>query len=130
MVNNHWGRIINISSIFGIRGVDRNLPYTVSKHGLSGLTKTIAKEYARMGITCNEICPGPIDSEMIRRIAADKFREEGVNPQEYLSELENEIPAGRLSKVEDVTSLCVFLASKDAQYINGVSIPVDGGLTC
>ena len=59
MMNRGWGRIINISSIYGLLGTERNLPYTVSKHGMSGMTKTVAREYGQSGITCNEICPGP-----------------------------------------------------------------------
>ena len=68
MIKKNWGRIINISSIYGLHAAENYLPYNVSKHALSGLTKTIAKEYAKYGITCNEICPGPINSEMVRRI--------------------------------------------------------------
>lgn len=60
MLEQKWGRIINVSSIYGLVGAENNLPYNVSKHAMTGLTKTIAREYASNGITCNEICPGPI----------------------------------------------------------------------
>ena len=59
MIRQEWGRIVNISSIYGLRAIEQRLPYAVSKHALSGLTKTIAKEYGQHGITCNEICPDP-----------------------------------------------------------------------
>ena len=69
MVRENWGRIVNISSIYGLRAVETNLPYTVSKHGLSGLTKTVAREYGAHGITCNEICPGPMKSRLLLSLA-------------------------------------------------------------
>jgi 3-hydroxybutyrate dehydrogenase len=59
------------------------LPYNASKHALSGLTKTVAKEYASYGITCNEICPGPIESELMERIARDRERESGISREDY-----------------------------------------------
>ncbi len=123
MIERKWGRIINISSIYGLRGCERNLPYTVSKHGLSGLTKTVAKEYASLGITCNEICPGPIESELLGRIAS-YYKQE---PADFDAELASEIPAQRLATPEDIAATAIFLASPAASYVNGVSIPVDGG---
>ncbi|MDA1051798.1 MAG: SDR family NAD(P)-dependent oxidoreductase [Planctomycetota bacterium] len=77
MIAQGWGRIVNISSIYGLRGTEDNLPYTVSKHGLSGLTKTVAHEYADRKITCNEICPGPIQSELMERIAKRDTSDQG-----------------------------------------------------
>lgn len=127
MMQKHWGRIINISSIYGLRAVEGNFPYTVSKHALSGLTKTIAKEYAGYGITCNEICPGPINSDMIRRIAIRETATTGSAPEAYLKDLCNEIPAGRLAEPQEIASLALFLASPDAGYLTGTSIPLDGG---
>jgi NAD(P)-dependent dehydrogenase (short-subunit alcohol dehydrogenase family) len=96
MVKRKWGRIVNISSIYGLRAVEGNCPYTVSKHGLAGLTKTIAREYAAYGITCNEICPGPIDSNMMRTIAK---RSSSGSVEDYFKEVCEEIPARRLYEV-------------------------------
>ena len=87
---------MNISSIYGLRAVEGNCPYTVSKHGLAGLTKTIAREYAAYGITCNEICPGPIDSNMMRTIAK---RSSSGSVEDYFKEVCEEIPARRLYEV-------------------------------
>ena len=126
MLEKGWGRIINISSIYGLRGIEGNLPYTVSKHGLSGLTKTIAKEYGKVGITCNEICPGPIDSDMMRRIAQRNAASQ--TEQQYFAEVNDMIPAGRMARPNEIAELAVFLASEAAAYINGASIPIDGGL--
>jgi len=128
MMSRGWGRVINISSIYGIRAVEQNLPYTVSKHGLAGLTKTIGREYAEFGITCNEICPGPITSRLMERIAE---RESDGSPdaiQTYLAGVADSIPAKRLATPEDVANLAAFLGSDYAAYINGVSIPLDGAL--
>ncbi len=125
-----FGRIINISSIWGLRGADDNLPYTVSKHGMSGLTKTVAKENASFGITCNEICPGAIDSELINGMAIGNQKRTGQSVNDYFKEIKDEIPAGRLAKPEEIANLAVFLASEKAGYLNGASIQLDGALIC
>lgn len=128
MMRKRWGRIINISSIYGLRAVEGNLPYTVSKHALSGLTKTIAKEYAAYGITCNEICPGPIDSDLIRRIGTREADTTGISLEDYLSGICKEIPAGRMAYPREIASLAMFIASLEAGYLTGASIPFDGGI--
>jgi NAD(P)-dependent dehydrogenase (short-subunit alcohol dehydrogenase family) len=128
MTSRRWGRIINLSSIYGLRGTEHNLPYTASKHGLSGLTKTLAREYGDHGITCNEICPGPIASELLSRIGDYYFRHGGQTVEDFYSALASEIPLRRLAKPDDIAACAVFLAGENASYINGVSIPVDGGL--
>ena len=130
MIQKKWGRIININSIFGLRGIDYNSPYNVAKHGLSSLTKSIAKEYASNGITCNEICPGAIDSELMTRIAERVSKDEGLSPSEYLKEVAEKYPTKRLFKANEISAVALFLASDSASGINGVSIPVDGGLIC
>lgn len=130
MISNNWGRIINISSIYGLRGVDYNVPYTVSKHGLSGLTKSIAKEYGSFNITCNEICPGPIVSDMMTRIGKQESESQGISLEEYFQQISDSIPCKRMAWPDDIANLAFFLASKDAGYINGVSIPLDGGFLC
>lgn len=129
MMRKKWGRIINISSIYGLGGVEGRAAYVASKHGLSGLTKTVAREYAKHGITSNEICPGPIDSDMMRKIAARSAETEGGTARSYLREVCAEIPAARMLRPVELTALAVFLASPDAAYLNGVSIPLDGGMT-
>lgn len=128
MKRRRWGRIINISSIYGLRAVEGNCPYTISKHGLSGLTKTVAKEYARYGITCNEICPGPIEGELMERIARRSFSPYYKTPQEYLAAVASELPAQRLAKPAEIAAMALFLASDRCQYVNGTSIAIDGGL--
>jgi 3-hydroxybutyrate dehydrogenase len=130
MIENKWGRIININSIYGLRGVENNSPYIVSKHGLTGLTKSIAKEYAIYGITCNQICPGAIESELMDRIAERVAKEDGTTAKGFLLEVASSYPSKRMVMPNEVSSLALFLASKEASFINGSSIPVDGGLIC
>ena len=131
MIENKWGRIINISSIYGLRASEKNLPYTVSKHGLTGITQTIAKEYARYGISCNEICPSAIESKMMQRIASSAVdRQEAQSVEEYFNDVRKKIPAQRMALPCEVANLAVFLATERAGFINGVSIPIDGGLIC
>ena len=127
MIKRRWGRIINVSSIYGLRASEGNLAYTVSKHGLNGLSKTVAKEYARHGITCNEICPGPIKSELMHRIAKRETSGTKTSISDFLKSLAEEIPAGRFASPKEVARVALFLASDDAAYINGASLPLDGG---
>ena len=128
MVSQSWGRVVNISSIYGLRAVEGNLPYTVSKHGLSGLTKTVAREYGNFGITCNEICPGPIQSSLLDRKCAEWATKSGVSNLEAIREVIEEMPTGKLVMPSDVTSLALFLSSESTIAINGSSFVIDGGM--
>jgi len=125
-----WGRVVNISSIFGVRGVERRAAYCATKHALGGLTKVVAKENARFGITCNDICPGPIKSRMMNRIASEAVAHTGDDPASYLASVAEEIPAGRLAYPEDLSAVAAFLTSDLARHINGASIIVDGAYSC
>ena len=128
MISRQWGRIVNISSIYGLRAGESYLPYTVSKHGLSGLTKTVAREYAGHGITCNEICPGPIDSRLLARICSESARRGGVSVEEYMREIKEELPTGELVGPAVVTHMTLLLASEECGAINGSSMVIDGGM--
>ena len=128
MMRQKWGRIVNVSSIYGLRGVETNLPYTVSKHGLSGVTKTVAREYGAYGITCNEICPGPIRSRLLERVCADRAAANGVDLEEYMREVEEEIPSGKLVEASSVAEMALFLTSEAGESVNGASIVIDGGM--
>lgn len=128
MIEARYGRIINVSSIYGLCATPGNLPYTASKHGLSGLTKTLAKEYGRFGITVNELCPGAVESDLVRRIAAHFAAEEETSQDQQIAGMIQEIPTARLAVPGDIASAAVFLASKDTSHINGASIVIDGGM--
>lgn len=129
MIKQKWGRIINISSIYGIRSEEDCLPYNVSKHGLKALTTTIAKEYGKFGITCNEVCPGPVNSKLLERVS-QKYSTNSREKKEFYNQIIEGIPIKRLAEPEDIANIVFFLASDNSSYINGVSIPVDGGATC
>lgn len=111
------GRIINISSVAGLTGNAGQANYSSAKAGMIGLTKTVAKELAGRGITCNAIAPGFIDTDMTRGMN-EKAREAVVAA----------IPMKRAGQPEDIAAAAVFLAGEGASYITGEVIRVDGGL--
>ena len=128
MLRQKWGRIVNISSIYGLRGAETCLPYTVSKHGLSGLTKTVAREYGPHGITCNEICPGPIESRLLDRVSKKRAGERGIGIEEYMCEVREDLPTGQLVLPSSITRMALLLASENSGSINGSSVVIDGGM--
>jgi 3-hydroxybutyrate dehydrogenase len=127
MLKRGWGRIINVGSIYSLRGATNRAPYVASKHALSGLTKVMALEYATTGVTCNEICPSAIDSDMIHRLAENNARSRGTTVDDVLDEYRAMNPVGRMATAGEVASAVIYLASPEAGFINGASIPVDGG---
>ena len=110
-----FGRVINISSINGQKGQFGQVNYSAAKAGLIGFTKALAQEGAKKGITVNVICPGYIDTEMVRAV-----------PEKVLESIIATIPAGRLGKAEEIASMCAYLASEDAAFINGATMTVNG----
>jgi NAD(P)-dependent dehydrogenase (short-subunit alcohol dehydrogenase family) len=128
MKSKGWGRIVNISSIYGVKAEEDVTPYSVSKHGLIGLTKSVAKEYAQYGITCNAICPGTIVSELSERLA-DYYTSSEQERKEYFEALDEAVPAKRLVTPKEVADFAFFIASKEAAYINGATLMIDGGYT-
>lgn len=111
------GRIISISSVVGLNGNSGQANYAASKAGLIGLTKSMAKEYGPKGIRANAVAPGFIETAMTAALSEE-------TRQEYL----NAIAARHFGKSEDVAHLVAFLASDEAEYINGQVISVDGGM--
>jgi 3-oxoacyl-[acyl-carrier protein] reductase len=116
MTENRWGRVINLSSISGIRGDFGQTNYSASKAGIIGFTKSLAKEVARYNITVNAIVPGLVDTDILNDV-----------PEKYMSTMLSEIPMGRKAKPEEIASLAAFLASDEASYITGSVVHIDGG---
>ncbi|MDP1722127.1 MAG: 3-oxoacyl-ACP reductase family protein [Candidatus Gottesmanbacteria bacterium] len=116
MIASGWGRIIFLSSISGQRGDFGQTNYSASKAALIGFTKSLAKEVARFGITVNAICPGLVDTEILKDV-----------PTSYMETMIKQIPLGRKAQPEEIASLAVYLASPQAGYITGAAIPINGG---
>jgi 2-dehydro-3-deoxy-D-gluconate 5-dehydrogenase len=114
------GTVINISSILGLIAMRNDSAYIAAKHGLIGVTKAIALEWARSGVTVNAISPGFIETAMLPDLKAD---------EQAAAYLRKQIPMGRVAQPEEIASVAVFLASAAASYLTGSVIVVDGGLT-
>ena len=117
MLKQRWGRIINITSIFGQMGQAGQANYAASKAGLIGLTMAIAREVGSRNITCNAIAPGFIETAMTA-VLSDEFKQSAVK----------QIPLGRVGTSDDVAGSVAFLASDDASYITGHVLNVNGGM--
>ena len=116
MMKKKSGRIINITSIVGLTGNAGQANYAASKAGLIGMTKSIAKEVASRGITANCVAPGWIETAMTEQLSDDV-------KNKFLSQ----IPTGKIGYPKDIANTVIFLASKEAEYITGQTITVDGG---
>lgn len=124
MQTQQYGRIVNVASVGGIRGVLNQSAYVASKHAVSGMTKNAALEYGRDGIITNAIAPGAILTPMV----AEAFKQ--VNPQDPKAaetEYAQRNPVKRLGQPEEVAKVVAFLLSEDASYVNGQTIAIDGG---
>ncbi len=115
MRDRSWGRVINISSINGQKGQFGQANYSAAKAGLIGFTKALAQEGAKKGITVNTVCPGYIDTEMVRAV-----------PEKVLESIISTIPVGRLGKPEEIASMCAYLSSDDGAFITGATMTVNG----
>jgi len=120
MLENGGGVIINMSSVAGVTGFVAHSAYTASKHGVIGLTKTAALEYAKQGIRVNAICPCYTRTPMIEKIVTS---DPGLE-----SKLKSRIPVGRLGTPEEVAAAAIYLCSDAASFINGHSLMMDGGI--
>ena len=127
MLKNRWGRVINIASIAGKTGAPYVVAYTASKHGVIGLTRTIALEVATKGVTVNAICPGYVDTDMVSRGIEQITQKTGRTSEEALDSLKKMSPQNRLVTPEEVAAVALLLASDEGRGINGQGINVDGG---
>lgn len=122
------GRIINISSVSGKIGLPSRSAYAASKHGLLGLSKSLAAEVATHGITVNSICPTFIISQMLDESIQKFAKEAGKTVKEVSEELRNRVPIKRFIHASEVAPLALYLASDDSAAMTGQSINIDGGL--
>jgi NAD(P)-dependent dehydrogenase (short-subunit alcohol dehydrogenase family) len=114
------GRIINMSSVEGIRGSAFLPVYCVTKSGVIGLTMANAMELAKFKVTVNAICPGPIETDMLAPL---------ISSDEYRQKMVKAVPLKRIGRPEDIAGAALFLASEDSSFITGHSLVVDGGMT-
>lgn len=112
-----WGRIINVSSIYGLIGAKGEVAYSTAKAGVIGLTKSVAKEAGPDGVTVNAVLPGLTRTPTIETYMADKYK----------AAIVAETPLGRIAEPAEIATVIAFLASEDASYVTGAAIPVSGG---
>ena len=123
-----WGRIVNIASAHGLVASPFKAAYVAAKHGLLGLTKTVALEAAEQGVTVNAICPGYVKTPLVERQIPDTAQARGMSEEQVIREvLLAAQPTRRFVRVEEIGALVVFLCSADADSINGAALSVDGG---
>ena len=125
-----WGRIINIASAHGLVASPFKSAYVAAKHGVVGLTKTVALETAGSGITCNAVCPGFVLTPLVETQIQDRARERGISREDAIKNviLERQ-PSKEFVKIEEVAALTVFLAGDSAASITGAAYSIDGGWT-
>jgi NAD(P)-dependent dehydrogenase (short-subunit alcohol dehydrogenase family) len=127
MLERGWGRIINIASIAGKTGAPYITAYAASKHGMLGMTRSVALEVAARGITVNAICPGYVDTEMVSRGVENISQRTGRPAAEALEAIKRMSPQNRMVTAEEVAALALLLASEEGRGINGQAINIDGG---
>lgn len=122
-----WGRFVAITSVSVKQPIDGLLLSNSLRAAVTGMVRTIANEYARHGITANNVCPGYTLTERLDELAATLARDAGLPREKIIERWTSQIPAGRLGKPEELAALVAFLCSERAAYITGASIAVDGG---
>jgi 3-hydroxybutyrate dehydrogenase len=130
MVKRKWGRIINIASAHGLVASPFKSAYVAAKHGLVGLTKTVALEHAQENITCNAICPGYVLTGLVQAQIPDQAKSRGISEEEVVKNvLLAAQPTKQFVTVEQIGAFAVYLASDNAAQFNGAILSMDGGWT-
>ncbi|GGT19323.1 SDR family NAD(P)-dependent oxidoreductase [Streptomyces purpureus] len=128
MRDKSWGRIVNIASTAGKQGVVLASPYSASKHGVVGFTKSLGNELAKTGITVNAVCPGYVETPMAERVRTGYAQAWETTEEDILQRFEAKIPLGRYSTVDEVAGMVGYLVSDTAASVTSQAINVCGGL--
>ncbi|HSH75565.1 MAG TPA: SDR family NAD(P)-dependent oxidoreductase [Longimicrobiales bacterium] len=127
MIDRAWGRVINVSSVAGLRGGRYIAAYTASKHAQVGFTRALAAEVADKGITVNAICPGYVDTPMAEYSISRMVEKAGITAEEALDHLRSLNPQHRLIRPEEIAHVALMLCGENGVGINGQAIAIDGG---
>lgn len=119
MAKKGWGRVVNVTSVFGVVSKEKRAAYSASKFALDGMTAALAAEAAASGVLANCVAPGFVDTDLTRRILGPKG----------MKELEGRIPARRLAQPREVAALVAWLCSPENTYVSGQTVVIDGGFT-
>jgi 3-oxoacyl-[acyl-carrier protein] reductase len=128
MIKNNFGRIISISSTVVLEPTPNMILSATSRAGVSSLTKTIANQFAANNITANVIMPGGVMTNRLKNLVKQRAKKENKSIISIMKSLEKTIPAKRFASPEEIANLVMFLVSKEASYINGVNLNIDGSL--
>ncbi|MDQ3645972.1 MAG: 3-oxoacyl-ACP reductase FabG [Actinomycetota bacterium] len=118
MLRQRWGRIVNVTSVAGLKGSPGQANYAAAKAGLVGLTRTLAREVGSKGITVNAVAPGPVATDFTSELSGDQW-----------NRLLGEMPVGRAGTAEEIGELIAFVCSEEASFLNGGVFVADGGMT-
>jgi 3-hydroxybutyrate dehydrogenase len=127
MVERGFGRVVNVASTAGLKGYPYVSAYVAAKHALVGLTRALAAETAKSGVTVNAVCPGFTDTDLLRDSVAATSKATGRNPETILASYVSSNPQGRLVAPKEVAAAVVYLCSTEAAAITGAALPIAGG---
>ncbi len=128
MQERKWGRIVHLTSFVAKQPVELLTVSSTLRAGISGLTKTLADQVARDGITVNAVLPGHFLTDRQKQLSEIRAKDQGITPEEYLRKSEQVIPMGRYGKPSELADVVAFLCSERASYVTGASLQIDGGL--
>jgi NAD(P)-dependent dehydrogenase (short-subunit alcohol dehydrogenase family) len=127
MIELGWGRVVNVSSIAGLHGAPYITAYCATKHALVGFTRALAAETAQQGVTVNAVCPGYVDTDLVRRAVTAIVAKTGRREDKILNEMVRLNPQGRLIRPEEVADTVAWLCGPDAGSVSGQAIAIAGG---